>query len=322
MLWVIRSAISMGDTSRGDYQRSVAERKTAESLLEQTKQQSQQLELKAAHDRALVLQHARADAENKIMISNRNSLSVLHQQIEEKGGLKVEFHDGQTTDGIPEIVWSWTPFSNAVIKIYRNEGGILEDIEMVKKSANLIHVERSRADGEYIDREAANGKTYNFYAFIEARRTGYRPKEVKRDLPPEVSVGRVIDESGKEIKHFETVEPEEFDEELYFGFEYKRLTVTAPLSELQIRRQSLDERKALVDLKQYENELKEMEEELAFESGVIDEEGLETIVAAAKKQTLYKRRADELLNKIDNDPELDEEEKEIIRERVLSKVMR
>lgn len=320
MFWVIRSAQTLGDNARGDYQAGIAERKLAEERLEKTKQEGELIKQKIARDRALVLQEARSEAENKIKLANQHSLALLHEKATERGEMEVQFGDGFETNGVPTIDWKWSPFSNAVLKIYRQSGGIMEAIDQVIAHGGLIHVERKRAEGSYADREAEIGKTYNYYAFVEARRTAYRPKAVQRDLPPEMATGPVIDQQGKEISHFSTFEPEEYEDIVYFDFDYQRLTVTQPLSDLDKKRASLDERKSSIDLRKYEADLDALEEDLLLETGDLDTESLERIVANARKQTAYQKRANEVLDEIENDSSLSVEEKEIIRERIISKL--
>ena len=271
---------------------------------------------------ALALTSARSEAERNIIDAERRSLQSVYEQAEQSGGLKVEFTEVAKGNGDidPLINWSWTPFGNTVLKIHRNQGSIIEDIERLKISSELVFVEQTEASGAFQDRDANNGETYNYYVFLETRRQGFKAKNVTRNIPAEFGDGQVIDAEGREITRFNTVEPEAFEEALYFGFQCKRVTLEVPEDQLAQQRRELDTRRSSVELKKYEEKIVRMEEDLEIERSGLTEDTLASLLDRAKAKSARRKNVEELLASIEADPDLDAEEKEELTEEILHRI--
>lgn len=307
-----------------DKSNAIVERARAKAEIEEHQRNAKLQEEEQARQRAVALANLRAEHRMEILEADRKNVQLLQSSLQDASALKVEFEDGSAPElrGIPVIRWNWRPLGNSIIRIHRNEGTILEEAESIKTNAMLIHVVQDEATGEYRDKEAASGRTYNYYAFIEAKRDGIRPKSVNRDLPPELAGMKVIDEKGMAVTQFEDIVPEEFQETIYSGLRYRRMTIEAFKTERDQKRASLDERKADLELKRYENELKTLEDEMTFESGEFDTDDLEAVLKQARRQTDNKRKVEEFMERVRKDSSLDEEEKEIIEQRLMAKLMR
>lgn len=312
------AAISMAISSknRTETQHTLAqiELERAKSERELTHLAIEQNEVHAANERALILSKARDNALAQILSADLQSKNELLLKIGERGGLKVQFSNGynENDKGAPRISWEWSPFQNAVVKIYRNEGSILEDIKMVMTKANLIHVEQHEAIGFYIDQEAIAKHTYNYYAFIETRRTGVKAQAVTLDLPAEVKTGKVIDENGDEITAFNTVQPTTYGEPFFDGFCYRRVTVVKWLDEKERRRENLQTRREDLEFQEEEAELTKLEKQIKLRSGNFDTEHIKTLIAEAKQiagRGSVMEKAEKLLNE---EEELDERQREVI----------
>ena len=178
--------------------------------------------------------------------------------------------------------------------------------------ANLIHVEQHEAEGFYDDREAITNHTYNYYAFIETRRTGVKAQAVTLDLPAEVRTGKVIDQNGDEITAFNTVQPVTYEEPFFDGFCYRRLTVVKWLGERERRKENLERRREDLEFQEEEAELAKLEKQTRLRSGNFDTEHIEALIAEAKKiagRGSVTEKAEKLLNEDDS---LDERQREII----------
>lgn len=269
----------------------MAQRKYAQAELERAKEErditANALTLSASRERAVTLERVRQETFTGILAADLESKNRLVRLIEGEGAFGVTFSDGSNSidKGVPRISWQWTPFENAVIKIYRNQGTILEEIKQVSEKATLIHVEAYEPKGDYLDKEAMAGNTYNYYAYIETRRTGVRPRPITRDLPSEVSTGLVIDENGAEITTFETHEPEVYEEPFYSGFRYRRMVIEPYIDERAKRRRSLSERREEIELAEEEQELERLERDVGLRSGTLDANQLEHIIEEAKRLT-------------------------------------
>lgn len=320
----VSMARGFGGKFTRDHSDALVERAKTKAEIEQHQQDMKAREMELARQRAVALSDMRNENRMKIMEADSKNLQLLEVKLHDAGALKVEFEDGSDPErkGVPAIRWSWKPIGNAIIRIYRNEGTILEEVEAIKQKATLIHVVQDEAAGEYRDKEAAPGRTYNYYAFIEAKRMAIKPKSVTRELPPELAGVRVIDASGEIVSKFQDVEPEEIQEAVYSGLRYRRMTIEIYKTERDHRRAALDERSAEIDLKRYEAELSRLEEEIHFESGDIGEDDLDAALAQARKQTDGKRKIEEFLERIREDDSIDEEDKEIIEQRLMAKLLR
>jgi len=291
-----------------------AELERAKSERELTHLEVERSEIQSANERALILSKARDNALAQILSADLQSKNELLLKIGQRGGLIVQFSDGNNDEdqGTPRISWEWSPFQNAVVKIYRNEGSILESIKSVMAKANLIHVEQHDAEGFYDDREAIANHTYNYYAFIETRRTGVKAQAVTLDLPAEVRTGKVIDQNGDEITAFNTVQPVTYEEPFFDGFCYRRLTVVKWLGERERRKESLDKRREDLEFKEEEAELAKLEKQTRLRSGNFNTEHIEALIAEAKKiagRGSVTEKAEKLL---DDDDSLDDRQREII----------
>ena len=286
----------------------------AKAELERAKTERELAIVQSANDRALALTSARDNTLAQIMSADLASKNLLLGKIEERGGLVITFGDGNNKDdkGVPRISWKWTPFENAVIKIFRNEGTILETISMVDKKANLVHVEPNQREGSYQDKEARAGKTYNYYAFIETRRTGIRAEPITLDLPAEVRTGKVIDEYGLEITEFKTVRPHEYEEPFYHGFVYRRITVEKYLDGRAKKKESLDNRRADIELVEEEKELERLEREVGLRGGTFDAKHIQQLIEEAKRMTDRVGAIEKAETMLDGMGDIDERQREII----------
>lgn len=291
-----------------------AELERAKSEREMTHLAIEKNEITAANERALILSKARDNALAQILGADLQSKNELLIKIGERGGLRVQFSEGQNEDdqGAPRISWEWTPLQNAVVKIYRNEGGILEDIAVLQKKAQLIHVEPRDARGFYRDNEAIKGHTYNYYAFIETRRTGVRAKSITLDLPVEVRTGKIIDADGNEITAFNTVQPVTYEEPFYDGFCYRRLTANKWLDERGRRRAKLTNRREDLELSEDELELEKLEQQVARRTGNFDREHLKLLIKEGREIANRKSFLEETEKLLDEEEGLDDREREII----------
>jgi len=293
--------------AEADLERAKSERLHANNMVEATA-------LVAANQRALTLNQARDNALAQILDADLKSKNELLLKIGERGGLRVQFSDGQNEDdeGAPRISWEWSPFQNAVIKIYRNEGTILEHIKAVMAKANLIHVEQHDAKGFYCDKEASKGRTYNYYAFVETRRTGVRAEAITLDLPAEVRTGKVIDGNGKEITAFNTVQPVTYEEPFFDGFCYRRITVSKWLDGRERRKENLAIRREDLEMQEEEAELAKLEKQIGLRSGNFDTEHIMLLIAEAKAVTNRGSIIDKAEKLLDEDSDLDVRQRELI----------
>ena len=295
-----------------------AELERAKSEREQTQAETalaiEKHEVVAANERALILTRARDDALTQILSADLASKNEIIAKIEERGGLHVDFGDGNNDNdkGVPCISWKWSPFENAILKFYRNEGTILEDIDAVMKKSNLVHVEQYAAEGSYHDREAKQKRTYNYYAFIETRRTGVRAEQITLDLPVEVRTGKIIDEHGNDITEFKTVQPQHYEEPFYHGFRYRRLTVDPYLNKQAKRRESIDLRREDIELAEEEKELEKMEREIGLRGGTFDAEHIQNLIAEAKRMTDRVGAIEKAEGMLDEMDDVDERQRDII----------
>lgn len=290
------------------------EHERAKTERARTEMKIKEAEFDAANKRALILSQARDNALAQILSADLQSKNDLLLKIGERGGLKIEFSDGDNSEdkGNPKISWEWVPFQNAVIKIYRNEGSILEDINAVMDKAQLIHVEQHKAQGHYYDKETKANHTYNYYAFIETRRTGIKAEPVTLDLPDEVKAGRVIDASGNEITSFQTVQPTSFEEPLYDGFCYRRLTVSKWLDGRAQRKEELAVRREELQIKEEEFELEALEKQIGLRSGNFDTDHIKLLIAEATEIASRGSVIDKATKMLDEDNSLDDRQREII----------
>lgn len=293
--------------ARADLERAKTEKLKAETLVEATA-------IVAANERALTLSKARDNALAQILGADLQSKNELLLKIGERGGLRIQFSDGQNNEdkGAPRISWEWSPFQNAVVKIYRNEGSILENVDSVMKKANLIHVEQYEATGYYQDKEAIKGHTYNYYAFIETRRTGVRAEPITLDLPVEVRTGKVIDGDGNEITAFNTVQPATYEEPFFDGFCYRRVTVGKWLDSREQRKEDLALRREDLEMQEEETELAKLEKQANLRSGNFDTEHIKLLIAEAKKVSDRGSILDKAEKLLDEDAELDVRQREMI----------
>lgn len=314
----IRMALSSENKTKAQHELAKAELEKAKAERENAKVEAElslkRQELIAANERALTLSRARDSALQQIMDADLESKNQLTSKVLGLGGLEVLFDDGSNPidKGAPRISWKWTPFENAVVKILRNEGTILETIPDVIAQATLIHVEQFDPEGFYNDKEAKAGHTYNYYAFIETRRTGVRAQPITLELPAEVRSGTVIDENGVEITEFRTVQPEPYEEPFYHGFRYRRLTVDKYLDELAQSQVSLDLRRKKLELAEEDMELQKLEREIGLRSGNLNSDHLRKLIEEAKRITgrgAAIGKAEEMLNEMDD---VDEHQREII----------
>ena len=307
-------ANSSENRTKTQHELAKAELERAKSERELTQYTIEHSAIIAANDRALTLSKARDNALTQILNADLNSKNDLQKKIGEHGGLRVSFSDGNNDEdqGSPRISWKWSPFTNAVIKIYRNEGSILEDVNMVMKRAHLIHVESHQAEGYYQDKEARANHTYNYYAFIETRRTGVRAEPVVLDLPTEVKTGKAIDAHGNEITAFNTVQPVTYEEPYFDGFCYRRITAPKYLDGRQKRQENLALRRADLEFNEEEMELTKLEKQVGLRSGKFDSDHIKLLIAEAKEITnrgSVIEKAEKLLNEEEG---LDERQREII----------
>ena len=129
--------------------------------------------------------------------------------------------------------------------------------------------------------------------------------------------GMIIDASGREITRFDTVEPESYDETLYFGFQCQRVTVDA--DSLSQQRQELDARKGKIELSKYEAKLEKMEGELGRKGQPLSEDLVDDMLRKAKAKKSSGANLRKLIAKIEDDPDLDEEEKEELIEQLIAR---
>lgn len=299
--------LAQHELAKAELERAKAERELTQLAIEQN-------EISAANERALMLSKARDNALAQILSADLQSKNDLLAKIGERGGFNVSFSDGNniTDKGTPRITWKWSPFQNAVIKIYRNKGSIFEDIKTVIKNAQLIHVVQSEPEGSYSDREVRPGNTYNYYAFIETRRTGVRAEAVILDLPAEVKSGRVIDENGNEITAFNTVQPQTYEEPFYDGFCYRRLTVEAHIDERGKRKRNLDLRREDLEMDEEEMELQTLERQVRLRSGNLGPDHIKLLIAEAKRIADRGSAIEEAEKMLDAEEGIDERQREII----------
>lgn len=312
------SAIFM---ARSNEQKTLAQHELAKAELERAKSEREMTDLAiernevtAANERALILSKARDNALAQILGADLQSKNELLLKIGERGGLRVQFSDGQNEDdqGSPRISWEWSPFQNAVVKIYRNEGSIVEDIKTLLKRANLVHVEQHVAKGSYTDNEATKGHTYNYYAFIETRRTGVRAESITLDLPVEVRTGKVIDGDGNEITAFNTVQPKTYEEPFYDGFCYRRITVAKWLDSREQRKENLAVRREDLEMQEEEAELAKLEKQVGLRSGDFGTDHIKLLISEAKKISGRGSVIERAMKLLDEEDGLDERQREII----------
>lgn len=298
-----------GLRERYDLEIEEARVKQKELSLELVRQEN-----RSANERALALSQARDNALAQILSADLQSKNELLLKISQKGTLRIQFSDGQNEDdqGAPSISWEWSPLQNAVIKIYRNEGSILEDVSAVMQNANLIHVEQHEPSGKYRDGEAAKGRTYNFYAFVETRRTGVRAEPITRDLPPEIRSGKIIDSHGNEVTAFNTVQPVTYEEPFYDGFCYRRITVGKWLDGREQRKESLAFRRGDLEMMEEEAELGKLEKEISLRSGNFDTHHIQLLIAEAKAVSNRGSVLDKAEKLLDAEEDLDDRQREII----------
>lgn len=300
--------LASAEIDRARKEREQSQKEIAQAILES--------ESKAANERALVLSKARDEALLKIQMTDLQSKNDLLAKIGERGGLWVEFSDGdkEIEQGIPKVSWKWLPFQNAVIKIYRNEGGILEDVRSVMKNAQLIHVVQHDAEGFYSDREASPEHTYNYYAFIETRRTGIKAEAVTLGLPDDVRAGKIIDDSGKEITAFDTFKPTTYEEPFYDGFCYRRVTVRKWKDNRAKRKEELSNRREDLELHEEELELEKLEKQIGLRSGRFDTDHIRLLIAEAKELANRGSIMEKAESILAEDETLDNRQREIILE--------
>ena len=182
----------------------------------------------------------------------------------------------------------------------------------------MVFVENTSKNGQYIDREASERATYNYYIFIETIRQGFRAKPVSQPIPAEMGNGKIIDSEGNEITRFNTVEPTSYSESLYFGFKCKRITVDS--NESTIMRGKLDIRRDQVELKRYELKIEGMEKDLEFEASEISKELVEQLIQDEILNISKREKINNLINKVKKSNRLDEESKEEIIAKIESKI--
>ena len=310
----ISMALSSENKTKAQHELAKAELERAKSEREMTGLSIIESERQAAHERALILSKARDNALAQILSADLQSKNDLLMKIGERGGLRIMFSDGDNDEdkGSPRISWNWSPFHNAVIKIYRNRGTILEDIKSVMKQAELIHVVQHEAEGFYRDREAKPNNTYNYYGFIQTLRTGVRAKNVTLDLPAEVKAGKVIDENGEEITAFQTVQPQTYDEPFYDGFCYRRITVEKYLDDRALRRENLTLKREDIEMDEEEIELEKLEREVKLRSGKMDTGHIKILIEEAKRIANRGSAIEKAEKMLDEEEGLGVKEREII----------
>lgn len=314
-------ALSSENRTKSDYERSKAERERAEAERERAARERELAVHQIAQDKALALIKARTTAEQRILEADRRSLESVYEKAEQAGGLKVSFDELRNDNGDhdPVIEWNWEPFGNAVLKIHRNQGGIVEVIEAIKEKTDLVFVEPDVSSGTFQDKDAAAGQTYNYYVFIEARREGFRAKPVTQDIPSQFGDGKVIDQQGNTITRFDTVEPEAYEESLYFGLKSRRITVSGVEDEFAAQRRELNRRKTKIEIGKLDAKLAKMETEMDQDGRELTEDDLEDLLAEAKIKKKKRERRDALIARIENDPDLNAEEKDELIEQILAR---
>ncbi len=309
------------DLARADLERAKTQRELSQA---ETSLAIERHQMVAANERALILTRAKNDALTQILSADLASKNEIIAKIQERGGLHVEFGDGnnEKDKGIPRIIWKWSPFENAILKIYRNEGTILEDVNAVMKKASLVHVEPYEAEGFYQDREARANKTYNYYAFIETRRTGVRAEPITLDLPIEVRTGKIIDEHGNDITEFKTVQPQAYEEPFYHGFRYRRITIEKYLDGRAQKRANLDDRREDIELVEEEKELERLEREVGLRSGTFDTKHIQSLIMEAKRMTDKVGAIEKAEAMLDGMDDIDERQREIILQMIRKNMYR
>jgi hypothetical protein len=305
-------ALGSENKTKSDYEKSKAEREKAELEREQASREHETSLVVAATERGVLLESLRQEAEQRILIADQTSLANVFTKIEEQGGLQVTFGTDHQADGKAraKVAWAWNPFGNAVLKIYRNRQSIIEDPKAVVEQCDLIFIDNKKAEGEYIDGDSSAGNTFNYYVFLEVRHIGFKPAAVTRDIPSEIGQGVVLDNYGNEVKIFKTVEPEEYEESVFFGFHAQRITIEAEIDELVGQRKQLDKRRDRVALKKYAAKIAAMEEEMEIEESGLNADTLATLLDRAKAKSAQRKSFEELISNIEDDPDLDTEEKE------------
>ena len=314
-------ALSSENRTKSDYERSKAERERAEAERERAARDRELAVARIAQDKALALTNARTTAEQKIVEADRQSVAFVFEKAEQAGGLSVKFDELRKDNGDydPLIEWEWSPFGKAALKIHRNTGGIIEEIEDIKEKTELIFVETEQSSGTFQDKDAHEGTTYNYYVFIEARREGMRAKEVTLPIPSQFGDGEVIDQQGNRITKFDTVEPEAYTESLYFGLKSKRITVSVKEDEFASERRELNRRKTKIEIGKLDAKLAKMEKEMDQDGRELTEDDLEDLLAEAKIKKKKRERRDALIARIENDPDLNAEEKDELIEQILAR---
>ena len=185
-------------------------------------------------------------------------------------------------------------------------------MDSVIKNANLIHVEQYEPTGYYQDKEAIKSRTYNYYAFIETRRTGVRAEPVTLDLPLAVQTGKIIDGDGNEITEFKSVQPVTYEEPFYDGFCYRRLTVDKWLDNRAQRKENIALRREDLEMQEEEAELAKLEKQANLRSGNFDTEHIKLLIAEAKKVSDRGSIIDKAEKLLDEDEDLDVRQREMI----------
>lgn len=166
----------------------------------------------------------------------------------------------------PIFEYDFSGMEGCQLRLYRQQGAMLESVEDVieKDEAILIMQKYAPSTGDFIDYDAKDGQTYNYYAFL------YFPVKTSRGevvttnmklLYPESHSGSFanVKESVRDPS-FITVLPKEFQANLAHGFMAERITVPKHITA---------EERAKFETKklQAKNELRSMQDMLSFKSG-------------------------------------------------------
>jgi hypothetical protein len=183
---------------------------------------------------------------------------------------------------------------------------------MNEKAIQIIALVRA------IIRSEPDIETSNYYVFIEARREGYRAKPVTQDIPSQFGDGEVIDQQGNRVTRFDTVEPESYEESLYFGLKSRRITVSLNEDEFASQRRELGRRKSKIEISKLDAKLAKMEKDLDQDGRELSEDDIEDMLTEAKIRKKKRERRDVLIARIENNPDLNAEEKDELIEQILA----
>lgn len=303
------------ERAKAERERAAADRAISEMVQVETQEA-------ISRNRALALVDARTTAEKKIIEAERQSLAEIEQKVHELGELKAVFAEHQNHNGSfsPSIEWSWSPFGNAVLKIHRNSGGIVEGINAIKQSAQLVFAETTASEGTFIDKEASGGNTYTYYVFIEVLRQGFRSKAVTRPIPTQFGDGEIINPDGSIVTQFDTVEPEPFEELIHFGLKSKRVTVSLDEDPLVETRRNLARRQSALEIKNMEKAIAQKEQELAESERGLSDDVIEELLLEAKIEKSKRQKVEKHIARIQDDPDLDDDQKEELIEEILARI--